>query len=59
MGVGSVLMPALKVLYCSGLMQIARQAIPKNEIEMSFKDVTIDLQGSVNRTETIESYQLI
>jgi len=44
---------------CSGLTQIARKAIAKNKIEMSFEDVTIDLQGNVSRTETIESYQLI
>jgi len=49
----------MEVPCCSGLTQIARQAISKNEIEMSFEDVTIDLPGNVNRTETIESYQLI
>jgi len=35
--------------------QIARQAITKNKIEMSFEDVTIDLQGNVSRTETVEN----
>jgi Fe-S-cluster-containing hydrogenase component 2 len=49
----------MEVPCCSGLTQIARQAISKNEIEMSFDDVTIDLQGNVSRTETIESYQHI
>jgi NAD-dependent dihydropyrimidine dehydrogenase PreA subunit len=39
---------------CSGLVQIARGAIAKNKIEMSFKDVTIDLQGNVSRVETVE-----
>ena len=49
----------MEVPCCSGLTQIARKAIAKNKIEMSFEDVTIDLQGNVSRTETIESYQLI
>ncbi|MBA7622279.1 Ion-translocating oxidoreductase complex subunit B [subsurface metagenome] len=45
----------LEVPCCSGLTQIARQAITKNKIEMSFEDVTIDLQGNVSRTETIKT----
>jgi len=44
----------MEVPCCSGLTQIARQAISKNKIEMSFQDVTIDLQGNVSRAETIE-----
>ncbi len=44
----------MEVPCCSGLTQIARQAITKNKIEMSFEDVTIDLQGNVSRTETVE-----
>lgn len=44
----------MEVPCCSGLTQIARQAISKNKIEMSFEDVTIDLQGKVNRVETVE-----
>jgi hypothetical protein len=45
----------MEVPCCSGLTQIARQAITKNKIDMSFEDVTIDLQGNVSTTETIES----
>ena len=44
----------MEVPCCSGLTQIAREAITKNKIEMSFEDVTIDLKGNVRRTETIE-----
>jgi len=45
----------MEVPCCSGLTQIARQATTKNKIEMSFEDVTIDLQGNVSRTETVEN----
>jgi NAD-dependent dihydropyrimidine dehydrogenase PreA subunit len=44
----------MEVPCCSGLTQIAREAITKNKIEMSFEDVTIDLQGNVSRAETVE-----
>jgi len=43
----------MEVPCCHGLTHIARQAIAKNGIEMSFEDVTIDLQGNVSRTETV------
>jgi NAD-dependent dihydropyrimidine dehydrogenase PreA subunit len=33
---------------CSGLTHIARQAISKNKIEMSFEDVTINLQDNIS-----------
>ncbi len=45
----------MEVPCCSGLTQIARQAITKNKIEMSFEDVKINLKGNVSTTETIES----
>ena len=45
----------MEVPCCSGLTHIARQAISKNKIEMSFEDVTIDLKGNVSRTEIVES----
>jgi len=45
----------MEVPCCSGLTQIARKAIAKNKIEMSFEDVTIDLQGNVSRTETVQT----
>jgi Fe-S-cluster-containing hydrogenase component 2 len=45
----------MEVPCCSGLTHIARQAIEKNGIKMSFEDVTIDLQGNISATQTIES----
>jgi len=44
----------MEVPCCSGLTHIAREAIAKSKIEMTFEDVTIDLQGNVSRTETIK-----
>jgi Pyruvate/2-oxoacid:ferredoxin oxidoreductase delta subunit len=44
----------MEVPCCSGLTYIAREAIAKSNIELSFEDVTIDLQGNVSRTETIK-----
>ena len=46
----------MEVPCCRGLTQIARKAIAKNKIEMSFKDVTIDLQGNVSQTEMVKQY---
>ena len=43
----------MEVPCCHGLTHIARQAIAKNGIEMSFEDVTIDLQGNVSRTQMV------
>jgi hypothetical protein len=43
----------MEVPCCSGLTHIARQAIAKSNIDMTFEDVTIDLQGNVSRTETM------
>lgn len=43
----------MEVPCCHGLSHIARQAIAKNGIEMSFEDVTIDLQGNVSRRQTV------
>jgi NAD-dependent dihydropyrimidine dehydrogenase PreA subunit len=44
----------MEVPCCSGLTHIARQAITQSNMEMTFRDVTIDLQGNVSRTETIK-----
>lgn len=44
----------MEVPCCHGLTQIARKAIAKNKIEMSFKDVTIDLQGNISQTEMVK-----
>jgi len=43
----------MEVPCCHGLTHIARQAIAKNGIEMSFEDVTIDLQGNVSQTQMV------
>ncbi|MHC4556561.1 MAG: ATP-binding protein [Planctomycetota bacterium] len=45
----------MEVPCCSGLTQIAKQAIAKNKIDITFEDVTIDLQGNVSRTETVRT----
>ena len=45
----------MEVPCCSGLTRIAREAIAKSNIDMTFEDVTIDLQGNVSRTETIKN----
>jgi NAD-dependent dihydropyrimidine dehydrogenase PreA subunit len=44
----------MQVPCCSGLTHIARQAIAQSNTEMTFEDVTVDLQGNVCRTETTE-----
>ncbi len=45
----------MEVPCCRGLTQIAKQAISKNKIEMTFEDVTIDLKGNISRTETVQA----
>ena len=40
---------------CFGLTRIAREALARSNVKMSFEDVTIDLQGNVSKTEKIES----
>jgi len=50
----SLMVIHMEVPCCSGLTEIARRAISKNKIEMSFKDVTISLNGNVSRNETID-----
>jgi len=43
----------MEVPCCSGLTYIAREAIGKNMMNLSFEDVTIDLNGNVKQIETI------
>ena len=43
----------MEVPCCFGLTQIAKEAIARSEIKISFEDITIDLRGNVARTETI------
>ncbi len=49
----------MEVPCCTGLTHIAQQAIAENGNEMSFEDVTIDLQGNVSATQTIESEPIL
>jgi NAD-dependent dihydropyrimidine dehydrogenase PreA subunit len=44
----------MEVPCCSGLINIVRKAIAKNGTEMSFEDITIDLQGNVSSTQTVK-----
>lgn len=45
----------VEVPCCFGLTHIARKAITLSGVKMPFEDVTIDLQGNVSKTETIEN----
>lgn len=45
----------MEVPCCSGLTHIAREAIARSGVELTFDDVTIDLRGNVSKTETIGS----
>jgi len=49
----------MEVPCCSGLTHIARQAIARSKMEMSFKDVTVDLRGNICRTETMDAWVLL
>ena len=51
--INSLTVVHMEVPCCSGLTQIAKQAISKNKIEMTFEDVTIDLKGNVSRTQIV------
>ncbi len=51
---------SLKVIHmevpcCFGLTHIARKAIEASGANIPFEDITIDLQGNVGKTETIEN----
>ena len=51
---------SLKVIHmevpcCFGLTHIARKAIEASRANIPFEDITIDLQGNVGKTETIEN----
>lgn len=45
----------MEVPCCSGLTYIAKEAIARSGIELSFEDITVDLRGNVVRTENIET----
>lgn len=44
----------MEVPCCFGLTQIAREAVTRSGVKISFEDVTIDLRGNISKTETIE-----
>lgn len=44
----------MEVPCCFGLTHIAREAIARSGVKMSFEDVTVDLKGKVIKTETID-----
>ena len=50
----SIIVIHMEVPCCSGLVQIARQAIANSGVEIAFQDVTVDLQGNVLKTEKID-----
>ena len=43
----------MEVPCCSGLTHIARQAIGRSDTRLTFKDITIDLQGNISKTDTV------
>ncbi|MHC4500529.1 MAG: 4Fe-4S ferredoxin, partial [Planctomycetota bacterium] len=45
----------MEVPCCFGLTHIAREAIARSGVQMSFEDVTISLQGDVVKTERLGS----
>jgi len=45
----------MEVPCCFGLTHIAREAISHSDSKMSFEDVTVDLQGSVCKIETVRN----
>ena len=50
---GSLTVIHMEVPCCSGLTRVAKEAVAKSGTNLSFKDITIDLQGNVTKTETI------
>ena len=48
----------MEVPCCFGLTHIARKAVEESGVKMPFEGITVDLQGNVGKTETIENLQL-
>jgi hypothetical protein len=44
----------MEVPCCFGLTRIAKDAIVRSGLRTAFEDVTVDLNGSVSRTETVK-----
>jgi Pyruvate/2-oxoacid:ferredoxin oxidoreductase delta subunit len=51
----SLMVIHMEVPCCSGLTQIAQQAIKNSGVKISLEDITIDLKGNISKTETIEN----
>jgi hypothetical protein len=45
----------MEVPCCFGLTRITKDAIVRSGLNMTFKDVTVDLQGNVSKTEIVKS----
>jgi Fe-S-cluster-containing hydrogenase component 2 len=45
----------MEVPCCFGLTRIAKDAIVRSGLSMSFEDVTVDLDGSIKKTETVKT----
>jgi hypothetical protein len=45
----------MEVPCCFGLTRIAKDAIVRSGLSMSFEDVTVDLNGNVKKTETVKA----
>lgn len=43
----------MEVPCCFGLTRITKDAIVRSGLNMTFKDITVDLQGNVSKTETV------
>lgn len=44
----------MEVPCCFGLTHIARQAIARSGVKISFDDVTVDLKGNISKTEAVQ-----
>jgi len=47
----------MEVPCCFSLTRIARQAIARSGVQLSFEDITIDLRGNISKTEVITPSQ--
>lgn len=45
----------MEVPCCSGLTQIAEQAVKDSDAKISFEDVTIDLNGNISKADAIQT----
>jgi hypothetical protein len=45
----------MEVPCCFGLTQVAKQAIALAKVDLAFKDITVALDGSIGKTETVRA----